>query len=469
MVIQPEQLIESLMDLERSRMRERDSRLESEALLEGLRRITDATGYLELFQELVKVLEKVLNFEHAFILQVEPDESLTLLATTYSPVENTKWKIGKVFRKALNGKPIASYDVSLVPEWQKQPPIVLDEITSALHVGMHGGDWKALLVVTHKQARHFGPKDIRKAIRFSPLATQAFLTLELQRAVIQRDRFFQLSMDIMAILNVDGTFHQYNAGWTEVLGYGREELLGRNLFSLVAERDRPILTDVIETLKISTVEKQLVELQFVGKNSTEYWLSCSIASYPDEDLLYFVARDITDRVVSEKRLSHQASHDALTGLKNRSEFMYILREAYRKYHGSREDAFAVLFLDLNKFKEINDTLGHEAGDELLIHFARTLEKATRSRDTVARLGGDEFTILVNNIEAKQAIDSIVERIQQGCAVPFFIGAERVQISASIGVAISTEDCESEEDVLKKADLAMYEAKKAGGVSYVLAR
>lgn len=340
-------------------------------------------------------------------------------------------------------------------------PAVLDAVSSALHVGMHGGEWNALLIVTHRDPRHFGPEDIKKAIRFSPLVTQAFLTLELQRAVIQRDRFFQLSMNIMAIFNVDGTFHQYNAGWSEFLGYDSDELLHENLFTLVVERDRPILQDIIDTLKISTVAKQFVELQFVGKSSTEYWLSCSIAAYEDEALLYFVARDVTDRVVSEQRLSHQASHDALTGLKNRSEFMYILREAYRKYCNACHEVFAVLFLDLNKFKEINDTLGHEAGDELLVHFARTLQKATRAKDTVARLGGDEFTILVKDIGGRQSLDAIVARIKKGCAKPFFIGKKQVRISASIGGAIINEDCASEEDVLNKADLAMYQAKKGG--------
>lgn len=468
MVINPEQLFESLMDLERSRQRERDIRLESEALLEGLRRLTDAKGYTELFNALVGVLENVLIFEHAFILQVERDDSMTVLATTYPPLDNPNWQQSKVFKKALFGKPIASYDVSLVPEWQNQPPEVHAQVTSALHVGMHGGDWKALLIITHSDPRHFGPQDVRKAVRFSPLATQAFLTLELQRAVIQRDRFFQLSMDIMAILSSDGTFHQYNAGWTETLGYTTSDLLGSNLLSFVHEDDRPILREIIEILENSIDEKQFVELRFIGKNGLEYWLSCNIAAYQNEDLLYFVARDVTDRIVYEKRLTHQASHDALTGLINRSEFMYTLKKAYRKHLGSPDTAFAVLFLDLNKFKEVNDALGHETGDELLKFFANILITATRSKDTVARLGGDEFTILVNDIKNKDAIDVIIERIQNGCANPLFIGNREIYVSASIGVAVSSEDCSSEEDILKKADLAMYKAKKDRSATYVLA-
>lgn len=466
MVIQPEQLLESLLDLERSRQRERDIRLESEALLEGLRGIAGARGRHELFESLVDALGNVLSFEHAFILQMEQDGLMTVVTTTLDVIEESLWKPGSVFKRALAGRPIASYDVSLVPEWKEQPPDILGRVTSALHIGLRGGEWQAILVVTHHESKHFGPQHVKKAVRFSPLAAQAFLTLELQRAVIQRDRFFQLSMDVMAIFKLSGEIKQYNDGWTSVLGYEKDEVKGQEVFSFIHPDDVELFKEVLSVLE-SSESKQLVETRFIEKRGATRWLSCSIAVYQNEQLLYFVARDITDRVTYERRLAHQAGHDMLTGLKNRAEFMHDLQGAFNDAKRQADYYFAVFFLDLNKFKAINDTLGHDVGDGLLQFFAKALQGVVRGDDTVARLGGDEFTLLVKNARDLDVIEKIVARIHNQCSQPVNILGHEVQASSSIGVAIGSGAYRDEQDILQAADQAMYKAKRDRSVQYVM--
>ncbi len=467
MVLQSEQLLETLLDLERSRQRERDLRIETESLLKGLRGISEAGNHQELFLSLIAALRNVIVFEHAFILEMGLDKKMTVLDSTLQEVHNSIWIPGSVFNRALAGKPIASYDVSLVPEWQCSPGSVLDKVTSALHIGLRGGSWEAILIITHSQAKYFAPVHVKKAMRFSPLAAQAFLTLELQQAVIQRDRFFQLSMDVMAIFDKQGSIKQGNDGWTGVLGYNLGDIRGNNIFSFIYPEDLLLFQEILSILT-NREGKQLIEVRFSAKNGEVRWLSCSLASYPNEQLFYLVARDITDRVTYESRLAYQAGHDALTGLKNRSEFMDFLKNACRKASTRENYLFSVFFLDLNKFKSINDTLGHDVGDELLKAFAGMLREIVRDHDIVARLGGDEFTILLENIHDEKIINDIASRIHQKCAAPIIIKGHQVKAATSIGVALSNAGYSDAETILKAADLAMYKAKNDPSCRLVMA-
>ena len=457
MVIQSEQLLESLLDLERSRQREREIRVESEALLKGLRGITGAQDRTELFLSLVDALRKVIDFENAFLLDAAQEGRMTILASTLEELINTIWIPGSVFKRVLAGRPIASFDIALVPEWKSQPDSVKNKITSALHIGLHGGNWNAILVITHKAAKHFGPNHVKKAKRFSPLASQALLTLELRQAVIQRDRFFQLSMDVMAIFDHEGVIKQFNDGWSAILGYERAEVRDRGLLDFVLPEDLASVQKVIGSLEKSG-GKQFAEARFKDKQGDYLWLSCSLASYHDEQLFYLVARDITKRVMFEQQLAYDAGHDSLTGLKNRAEFMNALQLAFAKLENYKGYSFALFFLDLNKFKIINDTLGHDVGDELLQLFASMLQKVVRDEDTVCRLGGDEFTIIVNNVKSLDDVNKVVSRIHDQCTEPVLIKGHQVKVSTSIGVAVSSTGYHDEEAMLQAADQAMYNAK-----------
>jgi diguanylate cyclase (GGDEF)-like protein/PAS domain S-box-containing protein len=171
--------------------------------------------------------------------------------------------------------------------------------------------------------------------------------------------------------------------------------------------------------------------------------------------------DITVRKRAEERLLHDAFHDALTGLPNRTLFLDRLGLALEQSRRHKGIAFAVLFLDLDRFKNLNDSLGHSAGDSLLVEFATRLKACVRPGDTVARLGGDEFGVLLSDVAAPEDATRVAERILELLEQPFEIGPHEVVITASIGIALGSAEYDRPEDILRDTDTAMYRAKSAG--------
>lgn len=464
MTIKSEQLLETVLDLERSRQREREIRMESEALLEGLRAMSEAHSQDALFQALVSALRNVIVFEEAFILEAGDSDELTVLASTFEAPRSSAWAVGSMFKKVLLGKPVAAFDISLVPEWQDQPRPVTEKISSALHIGLQGSSLKAILVVTHSAPKHFGPGQVKKALRFSPLATQALITLELRRALLERDRFYQLSIDAMAIFTSQGEIVQHNQGWIDNFGDNMHDY--GNMFSLVHPKE--ITNFHSSTRSLHDQEGScLLRLRLRTKSGPYNWFSCSIAVYSDQMLYYVVARNITDSVLFEQKLVYQAGHDALTGLKNRAEFMEDFEKAFIQYQKNPQSVFAIFFLDLNKLKIINDTLGHDIGDEVLKAFANTLLEVVRNEDVVSRLGGDEFTIILKHVNCIKDIENVVYRIHQKCAIPYELKGKSIHVSSSIGIAVSAPGFKNEDDMLQAADSAMYTAKQDKSLPFVL--
>jgi diguanylate cyclase (GGDEF)-like protein/PAS domain S-box-containing protein len=171
--------------------------------------------------------------------------------------------------------------------------------------------------------------------------------------------------------------------------------------------------------------------------------------------------DVTERKVAVDRLTHDAFHDALTNLPNRALFMDRLERAMEQQRRHPDAMFAVLFLDLDRFKVVNDSLGHVLGDELLVAVAERLTRMLRSSDTVARLGGDEFAMLIDGIDHEADAVRAAQRIQDALLVPFHIGPHEIFTSVSIGIALSTTGYHRPQDVLRDADIAMYRAKARG--------
>jgi diguanylate cyclase (GGDEF)-like protein len=203
------------------------------------------------------------------------------------------------------------------------------------------------------------------------------------------------------------------------------------------------------------------------RDGTVLHVDVSLApTYVNERPLYIViARDATVRKLHEDQLTHQATHDALTGLANRQLFDELLvRAAYRtdrSHVGS-----AVLFVDLDGFKDVNDIFGHQAGDRVLAETARRLEAAVRPGDVVSRLGGDEFAVLCENLAHGQDAQKIAERIVEALRRPIPVASGVAQISASVGVAVAVTG-EGAASVLSRADQAMYDAKRAGKAGFAI--
>ena len=177
--------------------------------------------------------------------------------------------------------------------------------------------------------------------------------------------------------------------------------------------------------------------------------------------------DLTVKRQTQEHLLYSTLHDALTGLPNRSLFTERLRHAMRRATRHPEDLFAVLFLDLDRFKEVNDNLGHFAGDELLRAVARRLEACIRPEDTVARLSGDEFAILLESITESSDAGRVAERIEEALSFPINLGGAEVTTSASMGIVTSSMSHDQPEQILRSADMAMYRAKAAGRARYEL--
>jgi diguanylate cyclase (GGDEF)-like protein len=178
-----------------------------------------------------------------------------------------------------------------------------------------------------------------------------------------------------------------------------------------------------------------------------------------------LTEEITERKRIEEKLSYNALHDGLTGLPNRVLFMNRLEQAFKHYQRSRDRLFGIMFIDLDRFKLVNDTLGHGFGDLLLIQVSNRLGRCLRTIDTVARLGGDEFAVLLDEISDLKQAEICAMRIESDLSTPFNLNGNKVSIGASIGIAIISPQYKLSEELLRDADIAMYQAKRQGDSGY----
>ncbi|HSP64185.1 MAG TPA: EAL domain-containing protein [Pyrinomonadaceae bacterium] len=273
----------------------------------------------------------------------------------------------------------------------------------------------------------------------------------------------------MALVSQEGRWLQVNRSLCQIVGYSEKELLAMDIQAITHPEDLGDLLLQQSRLMESQVAGYQTEKRYIHKLGHQVWtlLSVSRVRDPETHLLRFVfqIQDITDRKRAEARLVHDAFHDGLTGLPNRALFIDHLRLAVARSIRQEYALFSVLFLDLDRFKVVNDSLGHLVGDQLLMAIASRLKSCLRPGDTIARLGGDEFTILLEDLKSNQEAIHIAERIQRDLAQPFELEGRLVFASASIGIAPSTIGYEQPEDILRDADTAMYYAKSLGGTRH----
>ncbi len=269
----------------------------------------------------------------------------------------------------------------------------------------------------------------------------------------------------LALVTAQGRWLRVNHSFCEILGYTKEELLALDFNAVIHPDDVALaLADVSELLKgnVATLQREKRYIHKDGHVVRVLW-SLSKAQVEGSDAVYliFQIQDITDRKQAEERLLHDAFHDALTGLPNRALFIDHLKLTIAQSKRNKSRKFAVHFLDLDRFKVINDSLGHIIGDQLLVGIARRLELCLRAGDTVARVGGDEFTILLDDLVDDSEAEFIAERIQQEVGTPFFLGGREVFTTVSIGIAPSSRGYDQPDEMLRDADTAMYRAKSLG--------
>src|SRR5579871_570704 len=260
-----------------------------------------------------------------------------------------------------------------------------------------------------------------------------------------------------------------NPAWTAITGYSIEESLGQPLLNFVEEEDLPHSTALFEMMVQREKEYSRYEVRYRTKEKGICWVEARIQSTIDArgEIVGFFGTlcDITERKQAEEQLQHMALHDALTGLPNRLLFHDRLRGALARAQ-RLSTGVAVLFVDLDNFKIVNDSMGHDAGDILLKTIASRLQASARAEDTVARLGGDEFTLLLEGLSSVEEATQVAERIVFALQKSIPLGESQVFASASIGIAYSADSIDSE-DLLRDADTAMYQAKTNGKAGYVL--
>ena len=273
----------------------------------------------------------------------------------------------------------------------------------------------------------------------------------------------------MALVSENGRWLQVNRSLCQLVGYSEDEMLTTDIQSLTHPEDLGDLLVQQSRLMNGQVAGYQTEKRYIHKSSHEVWalLSVSRVRDPETKSLRFIfqIQDITDRKRAEAQLVHDAFHDGLTGLPNRALFVDHLKLAVARSLRHEYPLFSVLFLDLDRFKVVNDSLGHLVGDQLLIAIARRIEDCLRPGDTIARLGGDEFTILLEDIKSNNEAIHIAERIQRKLALPFELEGRQVFTSTSIGITPSTIGYDRPQDILRDADTAMYYAKSLGGSRY----
>ena len=299
-------------------------------------------------------------------------------------------------------------------------------------------------------------------------------TLETLRESENRFRsVVESASDAIVLTDSRGKIVSWNKSAQMIFGYPPNEILGRSLSVLFPSEycRSPLNEDGCDSLLASGIlhpGNRAIELNGLKKEGEKFPLEISLSSWETGGGVFYsgIIRDVTERKSLEDQLSHQALHDPLTKLANRVLFRNRVEHALKRIDRSRAPV-AVLFLDLDNFKTINDTLGHAAGDELLISVAERIQASLRTKDTAARLGGDEFAILVEDTAHTDGAISVAERIKDVLRASFLIGGKEIFISTSIGVAVSATGHENPEELLRNADVAMYMAKNHGKDRYVV--
>jgi len=277
---------------------------------------------------------------------------------------------------------------------------------------------------------------------------------------------FEYSKVGMTVRDADGRYVDVNPAFIAMTGFSKEELLGHTADDFTHPDDLESSAALINTLLTGARDQYEVEKRYIRKDGSTLWADVTISTGRDDAgkivSAIGIIQDITERKKSEALIWQQANFDSLTGLPNRHMFYDRLGQAIKKSHRSGLP-MALLLLDLDRFKEVNDTLGHAQGDVLLVEVARRITECVRESDTVARLGGDEFIVILSEMEHTDtnSVERIAQKIIERLAAPFQLLQETVFVSASMGITLYPNDAQDVDSLIKSADQAMYLAKDSG--------
>jgi diguanylate cyclase (GGDEF)-like protein/PAS domain S-box-containing protein len=328
-------------------------------------------------------------------------------------------------------------------------------------------EWRAFVEAVNAAYRQFD-EDRTMLERSLDLSSQELLQANADLHAASEARFhatFNQAAVGLAHVSRQGRFLLVNRRLCEMLGYSEAELKLKTVKDLSHPEDRNVADDLVRRLQAGEIDKFSVEKRYLHSSGTALWVNLTVAhirgpdGQPDYDVS--VIEDITERKQIEHALERMAKYDTLSGLPNRNLLEDRLEQAKARATRAGQPLGFALF-DLDRFKEINDTLGHVAGDALLCELAQRLKSSMRDTDTVARLGGDEFTVIIEGCASREHIGVAAAKIHRLFDLPFVVGGEEIYSTASIGVCVYPDDGEDFAELIKNADIAMYAAKREGG-------
>ncbi len=326
-----------------------------------------------------------------------------------------------------------------------------------------------LLVMLHYHFRQRESDEQSQAVRIDAAEREAAQSArhlqQLRESELRFHSAFSHAAIGMALVSTSGQVLQANPALSALLGCAVDALVGRDFKTFVHDEDLGILARQWQALLARDGSDTTVELRCLRPSGETVYVAMHSGHFSDRDAsepcLILQAQDITARRDAEAQLLHIAYHDSLTSLANRIRFGNCLAQAIERCKQDKRWQFAVMYLDFDRFKLINDTLGHSAGDRFLTMVAKRIQLQVRPTDTVGRLGGDEFAVLVENLGHEDATIAMAERLQRALAAPYQLDGTEVNSSASIGITFSSVGYDTPGDVLRDADIAMYRAKAAG--------
>ena len=431
-----------------------------ELLLDVGRRIGAAVSPAAVYQEVHQAALHMLRGDHCNVVRLGEDGDDLVVSDEGSLVPDVSLAL---MREAVIARaPVIS---SASGDGDAADGMLLADLRSILCAPIVSeGEIVACFNVTHHEVHDlFGAVEVQLAEFIATLAGAA-----LERVAGSEAHFRSLaqnSSDVTTVVDRSGRITYQSSSVEQVFGFAPEEMVGRELASWLHPEDAAQLLAHLEPGAQTHLDGTLVQARMrhrdgswrVGESAVR-----SLFDDPSVEGLVLNTRDASERVALEAELRDRASHDPLTGLANRSLFVDRVDDAFARRRVHRLP-LAVIFLDLDDFKSINDTLGHSVGDQLLELTSTRLEQCVRPGDTVARWGGDEFALLLENADA-DATEAVVRRIIAVLGHPYRINDQEILSRASVGVAV-TEDGETAEDVLLGADVAMYVAKSRGKSRY----
>jgi diguanylate cyclase (GGDEF)-like protein/PAS domain S-box-containing protein len=303
-------------------------------------------------------------------------------------------------------------------------------------------------------------------VQLSDSIAHAVDRIQYAESVVQRhseeriQRLLHDAFDVIAVLDPELSVRYVTPAVARLLGVGPRTVAGHSWVDLVHPDDRML---VRRTIRSSNPGRNgRAEIRLMAEDGSERYVEMTVSRIHDDDGGGFTisCHDITRRFELEQQLKHQAFHDALTGLANRALLQDRLRQAVERCRRDDKE-FAVLFMDLDDFKNVNDSLGHAIGDALLRTVARRIRATVRGQDTAARLGGDEFAVLIEGVDDHALVEGIADRLVEALAEPVRIAGAELLVAGSVGVAYGSGRTKDVEDVMRNADLALYEAKGTG--------